>query len=52
LAEYAQRATEQQAGQDERMAQQSEALARQSQELAWAAHELVAEDAITRRKLV
>src|SRR5687768_9243058 len=52
LAEYAQRATEQQARQNERMAQQSEAVARQSQELASAAHELVAQDAVARLELI
>jgi len=52
LADYAQRATEQQARQNERMAQQSETVTRQSQELVSAAHELVEQDAAARRELI
>jgi len=52
LADYAQRATEQQARQNEWMAQQSETVTRQSQELVSAAHELVEQDAAARRELI
>jgi len=52
LAEYAQRATEQQARQNERMAQQAEGVARQGQEVASAAHHLVEQDAAARRDLI
>lgn len=52
LAQYAQRATEQQARQNERIAEQSEAVARQSQEVAAAAHKLVEQDAAARRDLI
>jgi hypothetical protein len=52
LAEYAQRATDQQARQNERMAQQAEAVARQGQEVAAAAHNLVEQDAAARRELI
>jgi hypothetical protein len=52
LADYAQRATEQQARQNERMAQQSETVTRQSQELVSAAHDLVEQDAAARRELI
>jgi cell division protein ZapA (FtsZ GTPase activity inhibitor) len=52
LADYAQRASEQQARQNERMAKQSETVTRQSQELVSAAHELVEQDAAARRELI
>src|SRR5437764_10542596 len=52
LAEYAQRATDQQARQNERMAQQSEAIVKQSQEVTAAAHDLVEQDAAARRDLI
>jgi hypothetical protein len=52
LADYAQRATEQQARQNERMAQQAEILAKQSQEVTAAAHDLVEQDAAARRELI
>src|SRR4051794_13559767 len=52
LAEFAQRATEQQARQNERMTQQSEAIAKQSQEVTETAHDLVEQDAAARRDLI
>jgi len=52
LADYAERATGQQARQNEAMAKQSEQVAKQSQELASAAHELVEQDAASRRELL
>lgn len=52
LSEFAERATAQQARQNEAMARQSEQVTRQSQELAQAAHELVEQDATARRELI
>jgi hypothetical protein len=52
LAEYAQRATDQQARQNERMAQQSEAVVKHSHEVTAAAHDLVEHDAAARRELI
>jgi hypothetical protein len=52
LAEFAQRATEQQARQNERLAEQSTSIVKQSQEVAAAAHDLVEQDAAARRELL
>jgi len=52
LADFAQRASDEQARQNHRMAQQSEAMTRQSQELTAAAHKLVEQDAAARRELI
>src|SRR3569623_424417 len=52
LADYAERATQQQARQNVRIAQQAEAVAQQTKELSSAAHELVAQDAAARRDLI
>jgi hypothetical protein len=52
LAEYAQRATDQQARQNKQIADQAQAVARQSEVLASAAHDLVEQDAAARRELI
>ena len=52
LAGYAERATAQQARQNEAIARQSEQVAKQSQELASAARGLVEQDAASRRELL
>ena len=52
LAEFAQRAHEQQAQQNQRLAEQSSAVVKQSQEVAAAAHDLVEHDAVARRELL
>lgn len=52
LADFAERATQQQARQNEQMARQSQQVAQQSRELAEAAHELVEQDAASRRELL
>lgn len=52
LADYAQRATGQQARQNEHIARQSEAVARQSHEVVTAAEKLVEQDAAARRELI
>jgi hypothetical protein len=52
LADFAQRATEQQARQNEHLAAQSAAATRLNQELAAAAHKLVEQDAAARRELI
>src|SRR5687768_16923662 len=52
LAEYAQRATDQQARQNKQIADQAQAVARQSEVLASAAHDLVVQDAAARRELI
>ena len=52
LADFAQRASEQQARQNERLAAQSEAVARQTQEVVAASHKLVEHDAAARRDLL
>jgi hypothetical protein len=51
LVNYAQEATQPQVRQNEAIARQSEHAAKHSQELATAAHELVEQDAATRRDL-
>jgi hypothetical protein len=52
IAEFAERAAQQQVQQNERIAQQSETVARQNQELASAAHQLVDQDAAARREMI
>jgi hypothetical protein len=52
LAEFAERATQQQAQQNERIAEQSETVASQSHEMATAAHKLVEQDAAARREMI
>jgi hypothetical protein len=52
LAEFAQRAADQQTQQNEAMARQSELVAQQGQEIASAARELVEQDATARREMI
>jgi hypothetical protein len=52
LADYAARATAQQARQNEQLAEQAQTVARHSQQLTAAAHDLVEQDAATRRELL
>ena len=52
LAEYAERAREQQVRQSERMAEQSHAVVQQSERLTSAAQQLVEQDAVARRELL
>jgi hypothetical protein len=52
LADYAERAREQQVRQNERMAEQSQAVVQQSERLTSAAQQLVEQDAVARRDLL